>query len=191
MTVDFDELRGALARAADKVSGRLDRKAVNALLKARSRQMAGRVMEQAELERFGHVIVVRRGTTHLGVPIDSAQEVRSVEVAVLPRATEVVLGLFQVRGQVHSLIDVGPFFDVASPLDHGERALVVLVAGTPGVVGMRIDEVLGPRELYVEEIDRELHGGRIDFVSHVTTDLLQVVDVNAMLSMPALRLGVR
>ena len=45
--MDFDELRGALSRAADKVSGRLDRKAVNALLKTRSRQMAGFDAEKA------------------------------------------------------------------------------------------------------------------------------------------------
>jgi len=189
MSVDFDQIRGALSKAADRISGRCDRKAVRKILRQRSRQMAARVMERVELERFAHVIVVRRGAALLGLPIAAVREVRAVEVAVLPRATEVVQGLFQVRGQVHSLVDVGPFFGETSPIGHGEHALVLLVAAAAGVVGVRIDEVLGPRELYVEEIDHGLHGGRIDFVSHVTRDLLQVVDVDAMLANPAVRLG--
>ena len=191
MKLNFDQLRQRLEKATRRQSGEGGESAVAETLRRRSAEMAARTVEQEETELFAEVVVVRRGDTRLGVPITAVNGVRGVEMTALPHSTDVVNGLFQVRGQTYCLVDVGPFFDEASPLDHGDRTLAILVSGTPGALGVRIDEVLGPRAVATGELEDGVHGGAVDFVTHVTHDLVQIIDVNLLLSLPAVRVRKR
>ena len=55
--------------------------------------------------------------------------------------------------------------------------------------GLRIDEVLGSRTIFNDEIDDGLQERELGFVSHVTRDLVQIVDVGTLLGLPAVRIG--
>ncbi|MFV2072421.1 MAG: chemotaxis protein CheW [Thermoanaerobaculales bacterium] len=187
MNLDSDRLRQSLDKSTRGRSSERHKPAETEILRRRSAEMAARAMKQEEIELFAEVVVVRRGDTRLGVPIASVIEVREVELTALPHSTEVVNGLFQVRGQTFCLIDIGPFFNATSPLSHGDRTPAILVSGPPGEVGIRVDEVLGPRTVATDELVDGLHGGTVDFVTNVTRDLVEIIDVKLLLSLPAMR----
>lgn len=154
----------------------------------RAAALANRRKKAAERKILREVTVVRRAGTTLGLPTQSVQEIRRVTLTALPHASTTVIGLFQIRGQVHVMLDIGPLLGDATPLRAGEASLVALVEGAQGRIGLRIDEAIGPRIVYEDELDADIAAGRNDFVSAVTRDLLAVVDCDALLARPEIYL---
>jgi chemotaxis signal transduction protein len=191
MSVDFDRLRERLGEAfGDGGQKRRDNDGQQ-LLQERRIRLASRRLEEEERELVDEVIVLRRGDILLATPISTTREVRSVEVAALPGATDVVKGIFQIRGTTYGLVDLAPLFGETSDVGHGQKTLVALVSGAPGDLGLRIDEILGPRRIHRDEIDQGLHQRALGFVSHVTTDLVHILDVEAVMASPEVRIADR
>jgi chemotaxis signal transduction protein len=188
VSVDFDRLRERLRDAfgdgeQDDRDGRVEQ-----VLQERITRLASRRLEVEERELVDEVIVLRRGGILLATPTWATREVRSVEVAGLPGATDVVKGIFQIRGRTFGLVDLAPFFGETSAIGHGQKTLVALVSGAPGDLGLRIDEILGPRRIHKDEIDEGLRQRALGFVSHVTTDLIHILDVDAVMASPEVRI---
>lgn len=154
----------------------------------RAAALANRRKKAAERSVYREVTVVRRAGTTLGLPTQCVQEIRRVSLTALPHATDTVSGLFQIRGQVHVMLDIGPLLGASAPLRAGEASLVALIEGAPGRIGLRIDEAVGPRTVFDDELDHDIALGRNDFVAAVTRDLLAVVDCDALLARPEIYL---
>lgn len=178
MTIDLDALRARLHRSLERVAGRDGD--VERTLRERAQQLAAREVKTRQPDIVAHVIVVRRARSILAFPILRVAEVREVVVTRLPQRGRHVCGLFQLRGHVHCLVDVQPFVGPAEELRHGERALAVLVEGSCGALGVRIDEVMGARAIDATEIDGTERERRLGFVSSVTRDCVEIVDVDAL-----------
>lgn len=158
------------------------------ILTERAAALAARRKKAAERSVFREVTVVRRAGATLGLPTQCVQEIRRVQLTALPQATDTVIGLFQIRGQVHVMLDIAPLLGAATPLRAGEPTLVALVEGAQGRIGLRIDEAVGPRIIFNDELDNDIAAGRNDFVAAVTRDLLAVVDCDALLARPEIYL---
>ena len=190
MRVDFKKVRESLERSSGKLAGQRDERAISEVLRLRSQRLAMRqtVREEA-VETFAEVVVVIRGEASFGIPVTSVKEVRSVEITWLPHATKVIAGLFQIRGRTYSLVDIGAFFGQDESLEHGASTLVAVVKGAPGSIGLSIDDVIGHRAITHDEIDDAVHVGTLGFVSHVTRDLVQLIDIDTLLALPAVRIS--
>lgn len=158
------------------------------VLVERATALANRRKRAAERKIYREVTVVRRAATTLGLPTERVQEIRRVQLTALPHSNATVVGLFQIRGQVHVMVDVGPLLGVAAPLKAGESTLVALIEGEQGRIGLRIDEAVGPRTVYEDELDNDIAARRNDFVAAVTRDLLAVVDCGVLLARPEIYL---
>jgi chemotaxis signal transduction protein len=165
-----------------------DRSAETAL-RQRSRDLAARQLAPTPLQVHEEVIVARRAGVLLAAPITTTSEVRPVQVVGVPGSGEVISGLFQLRSRVYSLIDLAPFFGESERLHHGQQAMVLLVSGTPGAMGLRIDEIIGPRSILSNEIDPGLREQSLGFVSSVTKDLVHILDIETLLASSAVRLN--
>jgi len=183
MNLDFDVARARLAEAERRLVGGLTEEERREVLKARAVALARRGRRNAgeEQERLAETIVVRRGELCFAFPVDAVEEIRRVHVSALPHSTPVLRGLFQIRGRPYCLADLAPFFD-AAPDECPEETLVAVVTGRPGPLGLRIDEVLGPRTLFPQDLDTGLKRRRAAFVRAVTRDLVHLVDVEELLS---------
>ena len=159
----------------------LDAEAVEAVLKERSRRMAEADEGAAEREALYSVVAVRRGESVLGFPAGTVKEIRKVTICAMPWATRAIAGLFHVRGESFCAIDVQPLFGEAERLAHGAEALVALVEGPQGCLGVIVDEVLGPKQIFQEDVERGLEDRKTDFITAVTKDLTAIVDVEAFL----------
>ncbi|MFP4601142.1 MAG: chemotaxis protein CheW [Persicimonas sp.] len=154
---------------------------VQRVLKQRAAKLASRERDRAERRVLEEVITVSRSQVRLGIAMDNAREVRRVQVTKVPGAPSAVEGLFQVRGECHSLYDLhASFFGRPKPLGHGDSALAVIVEVGERTLGLRIDEVLGPRTVYEDELQRDNDARKLDFVSHLTRDVLNIIDVERL-----------
>lgn len=185
MTVDFDALRARLGASFERLD---DAANVERVLRARARSAAARALEVVEREVVAGVVVVRRARSTWGIPMASLEEVREVLVTRLPHASPTVVGLFHRRGQIASLVDLQPLVGPSDALGHGDRVLVAVVRSGSHVLGLRIDEVVGPRDVYADEVDTASVERRLAIVARVTRDCVEILDVPAIFEARALRL---
>jgi chemotaxis signal transduction protein len=159
------------------------------LLKKRAREVRARNSSMQFREVFHEVIVVRRGKSVLGLPIDAVREIRLVHPVALPHRTPFIQSLYQVRGKVQCLVDLQPFFDAPSDFPGNEGVAAAIVSNHKGEIGIRIDEVIGPRVVYLDEKDEGLVERSKAFVSAVTRDLLIIIHIDFLFEQPEIQLG--
>lgn len=188
MSDELDTLEARLRHSVERLEPKRDRNAVQRMLRDRARRLAERNVEQTVREVVGEIVVVRRAQSSWGFPLDAVSEVRVVSVTRLPRATEHVCGFFQIRGQVHCLVDLQPFVGEATAPSHGDRAVVAVVERPPRVLGVRVDAVIGARTVFRDEIDATRRERMLELVADVTQDCVQIVDVDALFASEALRM---
>ena len=187
MSSGWGSLHERLRRALDKMDSSHIAN-TDQLLRERARSLAGRAEAAVERALFAEVIVARRGQVLLAVPVVSAAEVRQVDCVPVPGGGGVVAGMFQVRGRVQGLADLAPFFSQPETGVAGGSMLALMVTGSSGLLGLRIDEAIGLRSVWLDELDEGLGEHRLDFVSRVTRDLVHILDVEALMASPAVRL---
>lgn len=185
MAFDFAKIRAVLEERAREVAERQATREA-AVLVDRARAIAARVAEVERVEMYGDFIVVRRGETRFGIPADRVVEVRPTVVVRIPGATPVVQAVFQVRGRVHALIDTLPLFGTPASIEHGETVLATVVDGPHGRIGLRIDEAIELRSVAMRDLDAGRRARGVAFVDHVTTDLVQLIDIAALFNLPEL-----
>ncbi len=174
-------------RLEELVTGELDERTVEEVLRRRAAEVAGQSESDHEAGVHSHVVVVRRGRALLGLPIDRCDEVDRVDVCPLPHRTDIVTGLFLLRGHVHCLVDLLPLVDPRSRAEPLERALTILVHGEEGALGLLVDEVLGARQVLKREIESTSSAQLLhDFVVASTLDGLALLDLDLLLSRPEL-----
>jgi len=180
-----------LQRRFDQARKRMNRTEeidVEELLRQRSRSLAARELEPRTPDVFSDVVLVQRADLILAVPVGHSREVRRVDITGLPGSNSHVNGVFQIRGKVLSLVDLGSFCGDVQALEHGDQTLVIVIGADDRFLGLRIDEIHGSRTILNDEIDHEFHGRELPFVGCVTRDLEHVVDVEALLEAPEVRL---
>jgi len=184
MSVDFTLIHAAIDKLGTRLRREVDPEALARTLAERARALATRhaVVEQRQV--FALVLAARRGPSLLGFPMDSVEEARRVTVVPLPHATSFVQGVFQVRGEVLTLLDCQPFFGVAEALPSDRVTMAVLVAHRGERFGVRVDEVIGPRLVFADERDEAMQERAHPFVQAVTRDLMTVIGVGELLERP-------
>jgi len=189
MSVDFKGLRRSLRAANKRLRAEPTEGEIVEILRRRARDVATRTVEDGDSELFGSFVAVVRSGVRLAFAVAVVDELRRVTMTGIPYSNEVINGLFQVRGQACSLVDVAPLLGVPSvPLEHGDRTLVARVECPAGALGVRIDEVIGPRDVLVSEVDWDFTGGTVGFVSRVLHDQTMIVDIQALAADPSVRL---
>ncbi|MBZ0115619.1 MAG: chemotaxis protein CheW [Sandaracinaceae bacterium] len=168
---------------------------IERILRERAALLASRALTAATREVVARVIAVRRGRSVLALPILAVDEVREARITRLPHRSRHVCGLFQLRGEVIGLVDLAPFYGPTEELRHGEIVLAVVVRAAQGRMGLRVDEVLGPRVIHTDELDtshrphdREHDHVAHELVAHVTRDCTEILDIDRLFASEALRL---
>jgi len=180
--IDFDMLRETNRILGEIISGKYDQREIDALLHERARRLSERSNTTVERDVLDVVVVVRRNESTFGFPVHSVKEVQRMETTSIPHATSVVVGAFQVRGQLRCLIDMQPLISRGAAQRNNPIGLAVTVAGTLGEVSIGVDEIIGTRVVYRDDIAEDLAVGNAGFISAVTKDLLSIVNVEGLLA---------
>lgn len=161
-----------------------DRAAVERVLDERARALAARRTDERR-EALVSVVAVRAGGQLFGLPLAALAEVVPMRpIAHLAALPPWLPGLVQVRGELVSVLDLAHWFQV--PGTPSPRSLA-LVSHQRRLLALLVDEVLGARVVFTDEVAAELlrdHEARARPVQAVTRDLLLVLDAERLFSHP-------
>jgi purine-binding chemotaxis protein CheW len=141
---------------------------------------------------YAHVPTQTDGGTHvevmlfrLGVQQYAVESrlLRSVQhtkgLTAVPCTPSHVAGILNVRGDIVTVLDLGIALGLAGAARDVDRAGVLLVELPRVRVGLLVDEVLGVRDLTLDELDRPLSGR--EFVRGVAESSILLLDLERLL----------
>lgn len=111
--------------------------------------------EQAESEEKERFVVFRVGSSRYALDVDNVLSVVEVEEYTrLPRSSDAIEGLIDLRGSITAVIDPRVYLDVdgATATDDDPRVVVLDRQGDRQGAGLEVDEVLGVRSVPVSNI---------------------------------------
>lgn len=105
-------------------------------------------------EREIQLVVFKLGNEEFGVEISQVKEiVRLVPITPVPRSSDFVEGVINLRGQILAVIDLGKRLEIESGSRTDKSRIVVIEFGE-NTVGMIVDEVVEVLRLSEESIDK-------------------------------------
>lgn len=183
--IDLDEIRRCNESLGRLISGEVSEERLQRILDWRAEQMSGRRQVREEREVLADVIVARRDEAKFGFPVAHVDEVRKNYPVPLAHGNEVVFGLFQSRGRIHSLIDILPLIGrVNSESAATSCAYVIHLCPDSRSVGVVVDELIGRRVIYRDEVAGEHDEVGNGIIASISRDLVSVIDTNALFSSP-------
>ena len=155
----------------------------------RARALAEAPPSQTRAPDTWEVVAFQLSDERYGVESHYLREIVPVkEVTPLPTAPRFVLGLLNVRGQILSLVDLKPFFDLPPVALSDQSAALILRA--PGMeFGLLADRLLGLELVAGAELQPPLptlQGLRADYSRGLTPEGLVLLDAAKLLADPRL-----
>ncbi len=140
---------------------------------------------QHDSRRF---LVVEVGNEQFGLPIEAVREIAPVpDITALPGIARHWRGIVNLRGQVFPVLDVGEYLGIAGmPTDSTPHC--VLLASVGVSMGLIVDGVADVRAVAMSQVrpPLELGRSRANVYQGLTDDLVALLDVDAIVSDPAL-----
>jgi purine-binding chemotaxis protein CheW len=172
----------------DTTTAPADHDNVQRILEQRARALA-RPLAAEEPEGILDLVVVTLGPERYGIDIRSVREVQPLSgLTFVPGVPAWWAGVVNVRGTLYPVLD--PRSRLSLPTDEeAEERKVVLVWNDSICVGLLVDDAPAVRRVAAQEVRQALAGtpdAIRPMVRGVTTDLLTILDVKAMLSDPSL-----
>jgi len=142
------------------------------------------------------LLVFWLGKERYGVPVSYIREIYPLEqLTPVPRTPSFVAGVFSARGRILSVIDLSAFFELPAIKQLAQTKIIVVADSDLSVgnaqrnnvleVGILADEVADVVTIFKEDIQPPLttHTGlRAEYIQGITSDLLVVLNLDALLS---------
>ncbi len=187
---ELDEIRRCNEKLKELISEKVDESSVMNILDKRREMMSRRRESHAEREVQADVIVSRSGDAMLGFPVEFVKEVHKNYAIPLAHGTDIVVGLFQSRGQVYALVDILPLLGQTAA---GRTALgsgfIVLLSYEKREIGVVVDELAGRRIIYQDEIARGHDEDNSGIIASISKDLVSIIEMKALFASPQIVLG--
>lgn len=160
-----------------------------AILEERARKLAERNVVAAPRTLRTRVVVVEAGRESYGFAVENLREiVKATPITPLPGLPAFIAGIATVRGDLLSVIDLAELHGRGKT---GNSDYFALVESSRGAVAMRIESVLGFRDVFEDEIAETLTSVEeaTGLVHVVTKDFVSLVDVEPLLASERLLVG--
>jgi len=142
------------------------------------------------------LLVFWLGKERYGVPVSYIREIYPLEqLTPVPRTPSFVAGVFSARGRILSVIDLSAFFELPAIKQSAQTKIIVVADSDLSVgnvqrnnvleIGILADEVADVVTIFKEDIQPPLttHTGlRAEYIQGITSDLLVVLNLDALLS---------
>jgi len=187
--INLEEIKRCNERLKELIAEEIDESALMSILDKRKELMSKKRERYTDREVLSDVIVCRCGDVMLGFPVTFVKEVRKNYSVPLAHSNEIVVGLFQARGQVHTLVDILPMVgQTKADRSALKSPYIVHLSFDTRDIGVVVDELEGCRTLYKDELTsgRDEQNG---IISSISKDLVSVIDVKAVFSSSAIVLN--
>ena len=186
-TADFDEIR----RSLDAAKAALAESAAPAddarVLDERARRLAGGAVAQTAPGDLLEVVEFALAGEHYALALARVREVCALkDYTPVPCTPDFVLGIINLRGEIHTIIDLQRFFDLPES-GITELNKVLILDGDGLRLGILADAILGVRTVRRADVKAPpatVAGLRADYLLGVTGERLIVLDAAKILGDP-------
>lgn len=128
-----------------------------------------------------------------GIDVSNVREIHPAgQLTPVPRTPNFSAGVFSARGRILSVIDLGAFLGLPGFTSQTETTKIIIVSSTTATsesanmeIGLLADEVADVVTIFENDIEPPLttHTGiQTEYLQGVTSDLLVILNLNALLS---------
>lgn len=189
--IDWDAIRQRLDVMRDEIAGEtaLSPEQEAEILQARARELAREIGAGDAVSETLAVIEFALAGERYALPLAAVREVGVLkELTPVPGTPAFIAGIINLRGEIHTVIDLKQFFDLP---DAGITQLnrVLVLAGEGLRLGVLADAVHGVRVLALDELQSALPtltGIRAEYLRGITGDRLIVLDAARIVADEAL-----
>ncbi len=187
LTIDWKKIHSQLEAAREKLEQgwQITDKEKEKILKARTKALAREVKEEELAAEYLTVTEFMLADERYGIELNNIVEVYPLkDLTLMPCTPPFILGIFNVRGQIQTIIDIKKFFDLP---DKGLSDLnkVIIIHARGMEAGILADVIIGIRSIPVREIQSTLPtltDIRAEYMKGVTSDQLIILDVEKIFS---------
>jgi purine-binding chemotaxis protein CheW len=187
VTIDWKEIHSQMEADREKLEQgwQITEKEKIKILKARTKALARKVKEEELAAEYLTVAEFMLANERYGIELNNIVEVYPLkDLTPVPCTPPFVLGIFNVRGQIQTIIDIKKLFDLP---DKGLSELnkVIIVRARGMEAGILADVILGIRSVPLREMQPTLPtltDIRAEYMKGVTGDQLIVLDVEKIFS---------
>lgn len=177
--------RLAISGEALRRGGTLTTEEKKEILKRRARELARTREEPVQAEGMIEVLEFRLGSERYAIESSYIQEVHSIaDITHLPGTPPFVTGIVNVRGRIHSVVDLRQFFDIPKK-GLGDMNRLIILKSEKMEFGILVDSIAGIRMLCPGELQPPLPtltGIREEYLMGITGDRLAVLSAGKILS---------
>ena len=189
-TQDFIPADEAPARAsvaaAPQQAAEVDE--ITPILEERARALARSSENEEATGETIRMVVLAVGDERYGVEVQDVQEIEPLDkLTPIPGTPAFWTGVVNLRGSMYPVLDIERYLGL--PLsESAENPKVALVSRAGLSVGLLVDEVPEIRQVRSNEVGPPVADGssKAEVVRGVTPDMLSILDLDALLSDPAL-----
>lgn len=186
-TIDWKEIHSHVEAAREKLEQgwQITDKEKEKILKARTKALAGGVKEEELTLDYLTVVEFMLANERYGIELNKISEVYPLkDLTPMPCTPPFILGIFNVRGQIQTIIDIKKFFNLP---DKGLSDLnkVIIVRAREMEAGILADTILGIRSIPLSQVQPTLPtltDIRAEYMKGVTGDQLIILDVEKIFS---------
>ncbi len=139
-----------------------------------------------------NLLVFRLGGERYGLEVTNVQEIHPLDqLTPVPRTPDFVAGVFSARGRLLSIVDLRAFMGL-SAIELTDQTRIIVVTNTDRTsetagmeIGILADDVDDVVTTFKDDIEPPLtthSSAQTDYIEGVTTDMLVVLNLNALLS---------
>jgi purine-binding chemotaxis protein CheW len=169
-------------------TARTEPESARRILETRAQLLAEPAQDRDE-DNAVSVLVLSVGEERYSVDVRRIREILSVPVITpVPGTAPSWAGLVSIRGTMYPVLHLRTHLGVLSRAGGGEQKLVLVTAAAI-TAGLLVDDVADVRWITADEVRPSpagARGGPRAYVREVTTDLVALLDLDALLSDPAL-----
>ncbi len=185
--IDWKKIHSRVEAAREKLEKgwQITDKEKEKILKARTKALAREVKEEELAAEYLTVAEFMLANERYGIELNNIVEVYPLkDLTPMPCTPPFVLGIFNVRGQIQTIIDIKKFFDLPDKgLSDLNRVIIVRARGIEA--GILADVIIGIRSVPLKKIQPTLPtltDIRAEYMKGVTGDQLIILDVEKIFS---------
>ncbi|MCK5135694.1 MAG: purine-binding chemotaxis protein CheW [Bacteroidales bacterium] len=181
MKIDWVQVRAQIDKAGKKIRSGDERTASEKrkILRSRTREFAREKQQEKKVEEYINLLIFLLANEIYGIETRNVIEVFPLkDLTPMPCAPLFILGIFNVRGQIQTVLDIKKIFDLPDKGLSDNKVIIVRARGMEA--GILADVILGIRSIPLREIQPALPtltDIRAEYMKGVTGDQLIVLDV--------------
>ena len=152
------------------------------------------VVEEVEDESLECVTFVLGGEIYAFESRYAAEIIRMPRLVKVPRVPEIIVGVFNLRGEITAAVDLRPILGLPRPtFDAGGR--IIVVKSEAFATGLLVEAVLGVEALSLgtfEPVTKSLPGSQREYVRgqlHSDERFIMLLDIVKLLASPQMVVG--